>query len=110
MADDGAGLRKPVAPNVAVALAGTSAAGMLPIWQLSHDAVVGMCEAGPAGEVCGNTMMLVMPLKLPPVIVGPWQVAQPEVIRVWLNLPPANVVMPPVAPVAGINMVGMLLT
>jgi hypothetical protein len=71
IAEDGAGLRKPVAPNVAVAFAETSPAGTLPTWQLSHEAVVGMCEVGPAGEVAGITMILVTPLKLPPVMVGP---------------------------------------
>jgi hypothetical protein len=66
----------------------------------------------PADAVVGNTMMFVIPLKLPPVMVGPWQVAQVTLSpnRAWLNLPPANVVIPPVAPVAGINMAGMLLT
>jgi hypothetical protein len=41
---------------------------------------------------------------------GPWQVAQPLVIPVWLNWPPANVVMPAVAPLAGISIEGTLFT
>jgi hypothetical protein len=82
------------------------------MWQFSHVVFVGMCEEAPAGEVGGITMMLVIPLKLPLVTLGPWHVAHvtPSPKSVWLNLPPAKVVMAPVAPVAGINIEGMLFT
>jgi hypothetical protein len=51
-----------------------------------------MCELGPAGEVGGMTTMLLMPAKVPPVIDGPWQSAQPLVIPVWSILPPEKLV------------------
>jgi len=41
-------------------------------------------------------------------MLGPWQVSQPEVIPLWLNCAPANVVMPPLAPFLGIRVDGIL--
>jgi hypothetical protein len=42
-------------------------------------------------------------------MLGPWQVSHPEVIPLWLNFPPAKVVMLPLAPLKGISVDGMLL-
>ncbi len=80
----GAGVANLVPGEVRVALAGTSAAGVEPRWQLSQVVPLGTCEFAPAGDVAGITMILVMPVKLAPVIAGPWQVAQPVVMPAWL--------------------------
>jgi hypothetical protein len=49
-----------------------------------------MCEPTPAGEVRGMTTMLVMPAKLVPVMVGPWQATQLVVMPAWLIFEPLN--------------------
>jgi hypothetical protein len=44
----------------------------------------GMCELAPAGDVAGITTILLTPIKLLPVILGPWQATQLLVMPVWL--------------------------
>src|SRR5258706_10622988 len=68
-----------------------------------------MWEPTPTGVVAGITTMFVMPKNELPVIVGPWQDAQLDVMPVWLIWPPANVVMPALAPAAGISIDGIAL-
>lgn len=84
-ADEGAGVMKPEPGTEAVAVAGTCPLGMLPMWQLSHFVLLGMCEPMPAGEVGGMTTMRPMPKKLPAPTPGPWQTSQPEVMPEWLK-------------------------
>jgi hypothetical protein len=47
--------------------------------------LVGKCEPTPTGVVAGITTILLMPKKLVPVMLGPWQLTQPLVIPLWLN-------------------------
>ena len=110
MAAVGAGNWKPELPTLRVAFAGTRLDGVLPAWQVSQVVPVGKCDVATAGDVLGITITLLMPKKLLPVILGPWQVAQPLVIPAWLNWAPENVVIPAMAPLAGISMEGTLLT
>jgi hypothetical protein len=42
-------------------------------------------------------------------MLGPWQLSHPAVMPLWLNCPPAKVVMLPLAPLKGISVEGMLL-
>jgi hypothetical protein len=42
-------------------------------------------------------------------MLAPWQLSHPEVMPLWLNWPPAKVVMLPLAPLNGISTDGMLL-
>jgi hypothetical protein len=49
-----------------------------------------MCEFAPAEVLGGMTTMLVTPAKLEPVMVGPWQAAQPVVMPAWFILEPLN--------------------
>jgi len=86
----GTGVANFVPGALSVAFAGTEAAGVEPRWQVSQVVPDGTCEAAPAGEVGGITMILVMPVKLAPVIVGPWQLAQPVVMPEWLIVEPVN--------------------
>ncbi len=69
---------------VTVALAGTSAAGVEPRWQLSQVVPDGTCELAPTGDVAGITMIFEMPANVVAVTVGPWQVTQPVVMPAWL--------------------------
>src|SRR3974377_2158411 len=48
-----------------------------------------MCDVGPTGEVGGITTIVVMPAKLAPVVVGPWQPTQGGSPG-WLIAEPAN--------------------
>ena len=80
----GTGVANWVPGAVSVAFPGTNPAGVEPTWQVSQVVPDGTCELAPAGDVAGITTILLMPVKLAPVIVGPWQVAQPVVIPVWL--------------------------
>ena len=58
----GAGLRKAVPGPVALlATPGTSAAGVLPRWQLSHLVALGRCDVAPGPLVLGITTILLMP-------------------------------------------------
>ena len=50
----------------------------------------GMCEVAPIGEVAGIAMILVTPMKLEPVMVGPWQATQLLVMPLWLMREPLN--------------------
>ena len=43
-----------------------------------------MCAPAPMGEVAGMTTILLMPVKLEPVMLGPWQAWQLLVMPVWL--------------------------
>lgn len=104
----GVGARKPLPGAVLVATPGTSTEGVLPRWQLSQVLVVGRCEPTPGVVDGGITTILVTPKKVLPVTFCPWQVAQPVVIPLWLNLPPAKVVMAPLAPASGISVLGIL--
>ena len=49
-----------------------------------------MCEVVPTGEVGGMTTIFVTPMKLAPVIVGPWQDTQLLVTPAWLIFEPLN--------------------
>ena len=86
----GIGVRKAVPGAVFVAAAGTMAVGVVPRWQVSHVVDDGMCDVTPTGVVCGMTTMAVTPVKLAPVIVGPWQAAQLLVMPLWLISEPEN--------------------
>ena len=44
----------------------------------------GICELAPAGEVGGITIMLLIPMKLLPDMLGPWQASQLPVMPAWL--------------------------
>jgi hypothetical protein len=71
-------------PGVAVAaFAATNPAGIEPMWQVSQVVTDGICEPAPAGEVGGNTMILVIPANEAPLIVGPWHSTQ-VVSPAWL--------------------------
>ena len=89
----GAGVAKRVPGAAVVAFAAMSPDGTLARWQLSHVVDDGMCAPAPAGLVAGIVTMRVMPAKLEPVTLGPWQAAHPLVIPAWfmreaLNLAP----------------------
>ena len=86
----GAGLANAVPGAVFVALAATSPVGVVPRWQVSHVVLDGMCELAPAGLVCGNTTILLMPAKLVPLMLGPWHATQLLVIPLWLISEPLN--------------------
>jgi hypothetical protein len=60
-------------------LNGISPDGMLLMWQLSHDAVVGTCTGLNPDMVLGT-----MPAKVPVVTLAPWQLAHPVVTPLWL--------------------------
>ena len=90
----GAGVAKALPGGFRAAFAGTSPPGTLARWQLSQVVDDGMCEFAPIGEVAGMTTMLVMPAKLLPEIVGPWQVTQPLTMPEWFICPPPKVVKP----------------
>jgi hypothetical protein len=49
-----------------------------------------MCELAPAGEVAGITTILLTPVKLVPVMLGPWQATQLLVMPAWLIKEPLN--------------------
>jgi hypothetical protein len=70
--------------------AATMFAGVVPRWQVSQVVLDGMCELAPAGEVAGITTILLMPVKLVPVMLGPWQAAQLVVMPTWLIWEPLN--------------------
>jgi hypothetical protein len=77
---------KPVpGPVTLVARLAISPAGTLARWQFSQLTDVGKCALGPGPLVDGITTMLLTPKKLLLVTFGPWQVAHPEVIPLWLN-------------------------
>jgi hypothetical protein len=77
----GAGVLKAVPGPVALlATPGTNPLGVEPKWQDSQAAVVGMCDVRPGAVEDGITTMALIPVKLAPVIVAPWQVAQPVVM------------------------------
>jgi len=80
----GMGVANLVPGAVSVAFAGTKAAGVEPRWHVSQVVPEGTCEFAPEGELAGITTILVIPAKVAPVIVGPWQVTQPVVMPVWL--------------------------
>jgi hypothetical protein len=69
----GAGFRNRLPGAAFAALAGTSPLTLASVarWQLSQVVLDGMCEPAPIGEVGGIAMMLVMPAKLVPVMLGP---------------------------------------
>ena len=83
MAVVGTGVANLVPGALSVAFAGTRPAGIEPAWQLSQLVADGMCELMPTGEVGGMTTILVMPTKLVPLMVGPWQPTQ-VVSPAWL--------------------------
>jgi hypothetical protein len=86
IAAEGAGSIKPVpGPVILVALLAISPAGTLARWQLSQLVDVGKCAFGPGPLVEGITTMLLTPKKLLLVTLGPWQLAHPDVIPLWLN-------------------------
>jgi hypothetical protein len=89
----GTGVANLVPGAVVAAFAGTNPAGIEPTWQLSQAVAEGMCELAPTGEVGGSTMILVIPAKEAPVIVGPWhptQVVRPAwLIAELVNLAPS---------------------
>jgi hypothetical protein len=89
MAVVGTGVANFVPGAVAVAFAGTRLDGIEPAWQASQAVADGMCDVAPAGEVGGITTILVMPAKLAPVMVGPWQPTQ-VVSPAWLIAEPEN--------------------
>ena len=73
--------------TVLVAWAAICPLGMLPEWQLSQVAEpIGKWAPGPGLLESGMTTMLLMPVKLLPVMLGPWQAAQPVLTPPWLNL------------------------
>ena len=86
----GIGVANAVPGAVLVDEAGTMAPGVEPRWQVSQVVDDGMCEVTPTGVVCGMTTMAVTPVKLAPVIVGPWQAAQLLVMPLWLISEPLN--------------------
>ena len=86
----GAGVAKRLPGAVAVALAATSPDGTLARWQLSHVVDEGMCEPAPAGLVDGIVTMRLIPAKVEPVTLGPWQAAQPFVMPAWFMREPLN--------------------
>jgi hypothetical protein len=87
----GTGVRKAVPGAVLVALATMRPDGVVPRWQVSQVVDDGMCELAPAGVVLGITTILVTPVKLVPVMVGPWQATQLLVMPLWLKRELANV-------------------
>src|SRR5258706_5224027 len=86
----GIGVANAVPGAVLVDEAGTMAPGVVPRWQVSQVVDDGMCDVTPTGVVCGMTTMAVTPVKLAPVIVGPWQAAQLLVMPLWLISEPLN--------------------
>jgi hypothetical protein len=86
----GAGVANSEPGALLVAEAAISPAGVVPKWQLSHVVFEGMCELAPAGEVAGITTILLTPIKLEPVMLGPWQVTQLLVMPAWLIKEPLN--------------------
>ena len=86
----GAGVANSVPGAVLVALAATMAAGVVARWQVSQVVLDGMCELAPMGEVGGNTTILVIPVKLEPVMLGPWHATQLLVMPAWLIREPLN--------------------
>ena len=93
-----------VAPTDAAPVEGISWAGIAFEWQASQTSDVGRCGGTRPALVLGVT-----PMKVPATTLAPWQIEQLPVIPAWLMRPPANVVAPPVAPVAGISIVGTLV-
>jgi hypothetical protein len=73
-----------------VAEAAIKPAGVVPKWQVSQLLPDGMCELAPAGEVAGITTILLIPVKLLAVMLGPWQASQLVVMPVWLIREPLN--------------------
>ena len=49
-----------------------------------------MCEVTPIGDVLGSTTILVTPVKLVPLMLGPWQATQLLVMPLWLISEPEN--------------------
>src|ERR1700704_3671001 len=90
----GAGVANLVPGALVTAFAAINPAGVEAMWQVSQVVPPGMCEPGPAGEVGGCTMILVIPTNEAPVIVGPWHPTQ-VVSPAWLiadlvNLAPVS--------------------
>src|SRR5450631_1024176 len=86
----GAGVAKAVPGAVFVATAAICPGGTVARWQVSQVVLDGMCEPAPTGVVTGIATMLVTPMKLEPVIAGPWHAAQLLVMPAWLNFEPLN--------------------
>ena len=86
----GAGVAKRVPGADFVATAATVPAGTVPRWQVSQVDDDGMCEVAPTGDVAGITTILLMPAKLVPVMLGPWQATQLLVMPLWLIVEPEN--------------------
>ena len=103
----GVGARKPLPGAALVATPGTNTEGVLPRWQFSQVLVVGKCELTPGVVDGGITTILVTPKKVLPVMFWPWQVAQPVVMPLWLNLAPAKV-FGATPPLSGISVLGIL--
>ena len=80
----GAGVANAVPGAVLLLDAGTMPVGVLPRWQLSQVCDDGMCALAPIGEVGGITTMALIPAKLAPVMLGPWQAMQLLVMPAWL--------------------------
>ena len=72
-------------PVVFVAMLATSPAGVLAWWQASQLVEVGRWALGPGPLLDGITTILLTPKKLLFVTSGPWQLAQPELMPVWLK-------------------------
>jgi hypothetical protein len=91
-----------IANLVPVAVTDTRALGTLAEWQVSQLALYGMCVVVPLTVVdAGIATMAVTPVKVVLVTPAPWQVAQPVVNPLWLNLPPAKVELLPTGVVSG---------
>jgi hypothetical protein len=86
----GAGVANSVPGAVLVAEAATSPVGVVPRWQVSQVVDDGMCAPAPTGEVAGITTIWLIPAKLLPVMLGPWQAMQLLVIPRWLIKEPLN--------------------
>jgi hypothetical protein len=89
-------------PTSVVAFPLSNPAGVT--WQLSQVVAEGMWMALGAPLV-GITTILGLPAKLAGTMVGPWQLAQPVLMPVWVNWALAKL-----TPLAGVNTVGVLPT
>src|SRR6266850_5583057 len=86
----GIGVANAVPGAVLVAEAGTMPPGLDPRWQVSQTVDDGMCEPAPTGEVLGITTIWVTPMKLAPVMAGPWHDTQLLAMPEWLISEPVN--------------------
>jgi hypothetical protein len=80
----GTGVANAVPGAVFAAEAATNPDGVDPRWQFSQVCDDGMCAPAPTGEVGGITTIWLIPIKLAPLMLGPWQAMQLLVIPVWL--------------------------